>query len=209
MIGTPVQFIPEAGNKIVIDYLSTEGTVANSATSFTPSAAVTVNSTDYTLTTVTESNSAGGAYKESIESIRQNAPIAFTSQRRLVTAEDYKAQILANYGAYLDDVTSYGGNDNVPAIYGRTYVGLKFKDNITYDTIGAYEDTQGDKIYWMVANNYSYHLILEYDLKTGAISTVFRDCGDTESSVFNLRSEFLINDINKIGEVLYWTSRQY
>ena len=83
------------------------------------------------------------------------------------------------------------------------------KDNITYDTIGAYEDTQGDKIYWMVANNYSYHLILEYDLKTGAISTVFRDCGDPESSVFNWRSEFLINDINKIGDVLYWTSRQY
>ena len=138
--GTTTGKAPEAGNKIVIDYLSTEGTVANSATSFTPSAAVTVNSTDYTLTTVTESNSAGGAYKESIESIRQNAPIAFTSQRRLVTAEDYKAQILSNYGAYLNDVTSYGGNDNVPAIYGRTYVGLKFKDNITDDTQQSIKD---------------------------------------------------------------------
>ncbi len=138
--GTTTGKAPEAGNKIVIDYLSTEGATANGATSFTPTAALTVNSTDYSITTVTESNSAGGAYKESIESIRQNAPIAFTSQRRLVTAEDYKAQIQANYGAYLDDVTSYGGNDNVPAVYGRTYIGLKFKSNITDDTQQTVKD---------------------------------------------------------------------
>ena len=140
---------PIAGNKIVIDYLSTEGTIANGASSFTPSASLTVNSVDYPITTVTESNSAGGAYKESIESIRQNAPIAFTSQRRLVTAEDYKAQIQANYGAYLDDVTSYGGNDSVPAVYGVTYIGLKFKDNITDDT----QQTVKDKIKTELTDN--------------------------------------------------------
>ena len=125
---------PVAGNKIVIDYLSTQGGAANTASTFTPSSTITVNSVAYNITTVTESNAAGGAFKESIESIRQNAPIAFTSQRRLVTAEDYRGQILSNFNAYLDDVTSFGGADNVPPVYGRVYVGLKFKSGVTDST---------------------------------------------------------------------------
>jgi len=80
---------------------------------------------------------------------------------------------------------------------------------INYDTIGAYEDTRNDKIYWFVASDHHYHLILEYDLKTGAIETVFRDSGNSNTSVFNWRKNFLINDIDKVGDVLYWTSRQY
>ena len=79
----------------------------------------------------------------------------------------------------------------------------------TFDTIGTYEDKKDNKIYWMVASNIDFHLILEYDLRTDTISTVFRDCGNSSSAVFNWRKEFLINDINKVGDVLYWTSRQY
>ena len=131
---------PVAGNKIIVDYLSTQGTAANTASTFTPSSTLTIDSVAYNITTVTESNAAGGAFKESIESIRQNAPIAFTSQRRLVTAEDYKGQILANFNAFLDDVTSYGGADNVPAIFGKVFVGLKFKSGITDSTQQTVKD---------------------------------------------------------------------
>ena len=83
--------------------------------------------------------------------------------------------------------------------------------NITpsYSTIGAYEDTRNDKIYWMVASDIHFHLILEYDIKTNSISTVFRDSGNLSTSVFNWQKEFLINDIDRVGDVLYWTSRQY
>jgi len=125
---------PVTGNKVVIDYLSTNGTVANGATSFSTTAQVTVNEVNYGLTASTTSTSAGGSYKESIESIRQNAPIAFSSQRRLVTAEDYKAQILENFGSYLDDVIAWGGHDNEPKVYGKVYAGLKFKSNIAAST---------------------------------------------------------------------------
>ena len=65
-----------------------------------------------------------------MESIRQNAPIYFTSQRRMVTAEDYKSQILTNYGSYVEDVASWGGADNDPPVYGRVYVSLKFKSDV-------------------------------------------------------------------------------
>ncbi len=125
---------PVTGNKVVIDYLSTVGTLANGATSFSTDAQVVVNSVNYGITATTTSTSAGGSYKESIESIRQNAPIAFSSQRRLVTSEDYKAQILENFGSYLDDVIAWGGHDNEPQVYGRVYAGLKFKSGIATST---------------------------------------------------------------------------
>ena len=129
--GTTTGKAPVAGNKVVVDYLSTQGTVANDASSFSPTADISVDGVDYTLITTTETQSAGGAYKESIESIRQNAPIAFTSQRRLVTAEDYKAQIQTNFGAFLDDVTAFSGADNVPEKFGVTFIGLKFKSGVS------------------------------------------------------------------------------
>jgi len=117
---------PEAGNKIVIDYLSTKGPDANGASIFSTTAQVNgVN-----IVSTTTSTAAGGSFREGIESIRQNAPLYFTSQRRMVTAEDYTAQILTNYGSYIDDVTSWGGADNDPPVYGRVYVSLKFKSDV-------------------------------------------------------------------------------
>ena len=132
--GTSTGVAPVAGNKIVIDYLSTVGSTANGCTTFTTEAIVTVNNTNYNVTTSTESASAGGSFKENIESIRQNAPIAFSSQRRMVVAEDYRALVLAKFGSFLDDVFAYGGNDSVPREYGKVFIGLKFKDNISLDS---------------------------------------------------------------------------
>ena len=138
--GISTGLAPKAGNKIVIDYLSTVGSTANGAATFSTEAVVTVNSVNFNVTTTTESISAGGSFKESIESIRQNAPIAFSSQRRLVTAEDYKALVQTKFGAFLDDVISFGGADNVPREYGKVFIGLKFKDSITLDTQQTVKD---------------------------------------------------------------------
>ena len=166
---------PVSGNKILVDYLSTKGTAANGATTFTTNVALSVGGSSYPLSATTSSSSAGGAFKESIESIRRNAPIAFSSQRRLVTAEDYRAQILANYGSYLDDVIAWGGHDNVPQVYGRVYAGLKFKNNIDTSTQTQVKDD--------IVNELSENLgIMSIDL-------VFADAITTKlelSTFFNL-----------------------
>tara|TARA_B100000131_G_C18111807_1_gene609869 strand:+ start:384 stop:2213 length:1830 start_codon:yes stop_codon:yes gene_type:complete len=125
---------PTAGNKIVITYLQTKSTAGNGASFFTAQNKVTVGSSTYTPTVTKVSNSAGGADKETISSIKLNAPTAFSSQQRMVTAEDYKTIITANYSSVLDDVIAWGGNDNVPAKYGVVFVSLKFKDSITDET---------------------------------------------------------------------------
>ena len=125
---------PAAGNKIVITYLSTVGPTADGGSVFTPSSDLRIDNVDYPISVTTEAVSSNGTFKESIESIRQTAPLAFASQKRMVVAEDYKAQILANYSAYIDDCIAWSGADNDPVVYGKVYVGLKFKDNIAAET---------------------------------------------------------------------------
>jgi hypothetical protein len=131
--GTILGRAPAAGNKIVVQYLAVDGADANLASIFEGNFTITgltINEIEVSPS-VSGSVSAGGAEKESIDSIKVNAPIKFASQQRLVTAEDYKALILANYGNVIDNVTAWGGNDNVPPVYGRVYVSLDFKDNIS------------------------------------------------------------------------------
>lgn len=131
--GTILGKAPQAGNKIVIQYLSTSAADANGASLFSTSSISFENNLaeNSVITVTTVSNSAGGADKESINSIKLNAPIGFATQQRMVTSEDYKAIILENYSSVLDDVAAWGGNKNIPPVYGRVYVSLKFKDGIT------------------------------------------------------------------------------
>jgi len=155
---------PSTGNIIQIEYLSTVGLEANGAKVFTPSAQLVINSESYSLTVVTSAQSSSGAVKQSIESIRQNAPIAFASQQRLVTAEDYKAIILKNY-ANVTDAIAWGGEDNVPTNYGNVYVGLKFASGTTDDEKVSTKDS-------IISN-------LTDNLSVLSIGTIFVDPIDT------------------------------
>lgn len=121
---------PAVGEIIEITYLSTKAALANSARTFTAQNEIKVNDVDYSLAISLVSPSAGGDEKESINSIKTNAPTTFTTQNRLVTANDYIALIKRNYGSYLDDATAWGGEDNIPADFGNVYVALKFKNQI-------------------------------------------------------------------------------
>ena len=132
--GNTLGLAPKAGNKIVITYLSSNAEAANEISTFESSATVSVNGVDHSLSVATVSNAAGGAEKESISSIKLNAPTNFSAQQRLVTAEDYKALILQNYSSVISDVSAWGGNENIPPIFGRVYVSLNFKNGIPAST---------------------------------------------------------------------------
>lgn len=121
---------PVAGNKILVTYSSTVAEEANGSNSFSATNDVSVNNVDYTLFFDTQSVSAGGAPKESIESIRKLAPIQFASQQRLVTSLDYKGMILTNFPV-VRDVSVWGGEDNVPIDYGKVYISLIYQDNVS------------------------------------------------------------------------------
>jgi len=104
-------------------------------------------------------------------------------------------------------------------VYGMTDTTASSSDAVTidYKCIGSYEDTRNDKMYYFVASEpgtYLHH-ILEYDLikdsqgEDNIISVVFRDTGKASSRVFNWNFDFLITNINRIGDVLYFTQEYY
>jgi hypothetical protein len=146
--GTSFGKSPEPGEKIVVDYISTKGPLANDATLFIPTSDITINGVDYSLITVTAVESSGGADKQTIESIRQLAPIAFASQKRLVTSLDYKAMIETNF-PQVRDASVWSGDQNVPIDYGAVYMSLNFEPGIS----SAVQQTVKDAITTNYTNN--------------------------------------------------------
>ena len=110
---------PVGQNIIEFEYISTSGADANNATKFTWT---TSNITPKSVTLNTKST--GGAGRESIESIRFNAPLTFISQERGVTVDDYMALINRDYEP-AEIISVWGGEDNVPPRYGEVMVAVK------------------------------------------------------------------------------------
>jgi hypothetical protein len=118
---------PVAGNKLRVEYLRTQGAPANDGVVF--ETAFAVNSDSVTIETVAPS--AGGSSKESIKSIKTNAPRMYASQQRLVTADDYTSLIMSSFSNVIDDIICWGGNENQPPKYGVVFVALKFKEGLS------------------------------------------------------------------------------
>lgn len=116
---------PTVGSVIRVSYLQTLGEKSNGAVNFT---ADRLDNLRLLVTNNTEAG--GGSDKESLDSIKRNAPRAFSAQQRLVTAEDYSAMIQANYGNDIQNVIAWGGADNLPPQYGKVFVSLDFQDGV-------------------------------------------------------------------------------
>lgn len=129
---------PTPGQKIEISYISTNGAVANGAAVFTPTSQFSAGLTSpVNLTVITTTNSVGGDEKETIESIRKNAPFQYATQNRMVTAADYSALILRNYSTLIQDIISWGGEENTKPDFGAVYVSILFEDDVSADTIAT------------------------------------------------------------------------
>ena len=110
---------PLGQNIIELEYISTSGAAANNATAFTWA---TSGITPKSITLNTKST--GGAEKESIESVRFNAPLTFIAQERGVTVDDYMALITRDYEP-ANIISVWGGEDNVPPRFGEVFVAVK------------------------------------------------------------------------------------
>lgn len=122
---------PDAGNKVVVEYLRTSGPIANNGKIFTAVNAVTIDAVNYNLSITTVTLSTGGAEKEQAESIRKNAPFLYATQNRMVTAGDYASLILRNFGTLIKDVKCWGGEDDLEPRFGFVYISIVFNDGTT------------------------------------------------------------------------------
>lgn len=135
--GTALGKIPVPGNMIQVDYLSCSGPDANGATTFTTNITLpSVPVNDYNVDQIiTVSNSAGGSYKEDIESIRRNAPYLYAAQNRMVTADDYAALVLRQYSSLITDIAAWGGQDNIKREFGKIFLSILFNTELDEGTI--------------------------------------------------------------------------
>ena len=122
----------EDGNIVILQYVVTNKTAANGASSF----ALSGNIGGFSDVTITvNSNAANGAEAESKESIKFNAPKSYAAQDRAVTVNDYKIKVQELY-ANTKSVSAWGGEDNATPFYGRVYISINPKTgtNLTQAT---------------------------------------------------------------------------
>ena len=118
------------GNVVIFNYVVTNKTASNGASSF--SAPSTIDGVS-TISTTTVTSASGGAEPETISSIKLQAPLDFASQGRAVTTEDYKVyarKLFPNTQA----VSVWGGEDGSfdPSLgvsstpeYGKVFISIK------------------------------------------------------------------------------------
>ena len=118
------------GNIVILQYVVTNKSLANGANTFTsPSSIDSVTS----ITVTTESSATGGSEAESIDSIKLQAPLDYSSQGRAVTVDDYKSytkKLFPNTQA----VSVWGGEDgsydtstgvSSNPEYGKVFISIK------------------------------------------------------------------------------------
>ncbi|NWJ43449.1 hypothetical protein HX837_04480 [Marine Group I thaumarchaeote] len=159
----------EDGNIVILDYIVTNRSAANGASTFALSGNIGGFS-DVTITT--NGNAAGGTGPESISSIKYNAPRDYSAQDRAVTADDYKTRVKTLY-ANADAVQVWGGEDHSTPNYGKVYISIKAKSgaNLTVATKDS----------------------IVTDLKRYAVASVTPTIIDPETTYLTLVSNFKYN----------------
>jgi len=123
------------GNIVNVSYLITAGSSATNANSFVLMDTVSgyANSRIDPVLPATQ-----GYDRETISSIKYQAPKNYSAQSRAITKEDYITAIQQNNLGYsFDAVNVWGGQENNPPVYGQIFISLK--------PSGSYNLTQTQK----------------------------------------------------------------
>lgn len=109
------------GNIVILDYIVTNKSKANGAFSFTLLDPIEGKTDVSIITTQTALN---GSERETVESIKFNAPINYSAQSRAVTSNDYIAIVKQIY-PNIRTLNVWGGEDNDPPIFGKVFIAIK------------------------------------------------------------------------------------
>lgn len=121
VIGRP----PKDNSVVNIEYRTCNGELPNGIKRFTPNDSI---DTATVLSVDTHTAASGGSLPESLNSIKLNAPRAFTTQERVVTSSDYSTLLKANFSE-INDVVAYGGELFDPPLYGKVIVAVDLKNS--------------------------------------------------------------------------------
>ena len=113
------------GASVTVTYLVTNGVAANQTNGFV--AATSIGAYSDIVVDVVDVAS-GGSTRETVDSIKYSASAQYATQNRLVTVKDYESYIKNKYPS-IDSLSVWGGEDEVPPIYGKVLISLKPKEN--------------------------------------------------------------------------------
>ena len=173
------------GNIVILEYIVTNKTVANGASSFSLSGNIG-GFTDVTISTV--SNAQGGSEGETNESIRHNAPLQYAAQDRAVTSTDYESLVKTIYPNALS-VSAWGGEDDETPRYGIVKIGIKAASGSTLT-----ETTKNDIITKLKPYNVASVTPQIVDPETTSVlltSNVKYDAASTTKSSDTLKSDIV------------------
>jgi hypothetical protein len=109
------------GNIVILEYVVTNKTEANGASSFALSGDIDGFSN---VTITTTGIAANGSEPQTKESIRYNAPLQYTAQDRAVTSKDYETIVKSVY-PNAQSVSAWGGEDDETPQYGVVKIAIK------------------------------------------------------------------------------------
>lgn len=114
----------EVGNVVVVSYIATDAAAANGIDEVIITSIAGVPVTEI----VVSNPSSAGSEKESIDSIRKNAPLYNSTRNRAVTASDYKT-LISTYFDKAKSVSVWGGEQNDPPIFGKIFIAIDPRDD--------------------------------------------------------------------------------
>ena len=198
----------EVNNIVLIDYIVSSGAGANNISTF--SATGTFTGSTEVKTIYVNNNAAGGQEKQSIDSIRYNAPKFNSTKNRVVTSDDYEALIKSRF-SNINSITVWGGEDNIPPIYGKVFVAIQplpgsiitqsDRDIIIRDIIRPRSVVSIQPEFVDPITTYlSLNVTVDYD-RTNTTLTSSR----IESEVTTVINNYFTNNLNKLQKNFYYS----
>jgi hypothetical protein len=201
-----------AGNVISITYLVSSLDAANVSSTkynqiFSYSGDIGGNTN---IVVSTASNSIGGADKEDAPSIQFNAPLSLARANRIITTDDYLSAI-GEQSSSVQAVSVWGGEDNVPPVYGKVFISLKpfdgyvisqaVQDDITNNILA----TQGNKLVTpvFVDPEYIYLTINVQSTYDPNLTTVSSD--DIEGYITDTINTYFTTELGKYQKQFYFS----
>lgn len=109
------------GNVVHIDYIVSSGDGSNGARQFVYSSGFR---SDVFIRIETDQVAIGGSPAEDIEEARFNAPRMYVTQNRAVNSDDYSILLEKQFPS-IESMSIWGGQNNVPAVYGKVFIAPK------------------------------------------------------------------------------------
>ena len=193
------------GNIVTLQYVVTNKTAANGASTFSsPSSIDGVT----TITTTTVASASGGAEPETIDSIKLNAPLDYAAQGRAVTVNDYKTfvrrlfpntQAVSVFGGEDGSFDSSTGVSSIPE-YGKVFISIKSTtgNNLTLvqknDLVTALAPFKVSSITPVIVDAETTFLILNTTIQYDSTSTT-KTASDLEALVNTTISNYNTSDL--------------